>query len=86
MNKHVRKHKPARRSPFLLTAIFVLPLSLIAAFSLSPDVGELTEKAALLSAMVNMPEGSIALLESRFADKIDESYYREGENQVASYV
>ena len=36
--------------------------------------------------MVNMPEGSIALLESRFADKIDESYYREGENQVASYV
>ncbi|MCI8493688.1 MULTISPECIES: stage II sporulation protein P [Anaerotruncus] len=86
MNRHVRKHRPARRSPFLLTAIFVLPLSLIAAFSLSPDVGELTEKAALLSAMVNMPEGSIALLESRFADKIDESYYQEGENQVASYV
>ena len=48
MNKHVRKHK-RRAAPILLTAIFVLPLSLIAAFSLSPDVGELTEKAVSVS-------------------------------------
>ena len=66
--------------------VVVLPLSIMAVFSLSPDLGELTERAALISAMVNMPEGSLALLESRFADKIDPAYYQGEESQVAPYV
>ena len=32
------------------------------------------------------PEGSLALLESRFADKIDPAYYQGEESQVAPYV
>ena len=42
---------------------------------MGPALGELTEGAALLSAMVSMPEGSLALLERRFAGQLDPDYY-----------
>ncbi|WP_308753782.1 stage II sporulation protein P [uncultured Anaerotruncus sp.] len=86
MKRYGRAPGPARRLGAVITMVVVLPLSIMAVFSLSPDLGELTERAALLSAMVNMPEGSLALLESRFADKVDPAYYQGGESQVAPYV
>lgn len=86
VKRYGRAPKPARRLGAVITMIVVLPLSIIAVFSLSPDLGELTERAALISAMVNMPEGSLALLEQRFADKVDPDYYQGEESQVAPYV
>ena len=86
VKRYGRAPGPARRLGAVITMVVVLPLSIMAVFSLSPDLGELTERAALISAMVNMPEGSLALLESRFADKIDPAYYQGEESQVAPYV
>lgn len=86
VKRYGRAPGPARRLGAVITMVVVLPLSIMAVFSLSPDLGELTERTALLSAMVNMPEGSLALLESRFADKVDPAYYQGGESQVAPYV
>lgn len=84
--KQHRKKSP-RRLQVVLTALFVLPLSIMAAFSVPLNLGELTEQAALLAAMVNMPEGSIALLESRFADKVDQDYYNgHTETDIAPYM
>ena len=70
-----------------MTAIFVIPLSL-AALRMSPfDLSRLPEQAALLSAMVNMPEGSIELLESRFRDRLDQEYRTQGEeSEVEPYI
>lgn len=87
LKRYGRKQKPsAHRLSIVLTAVLVLPLSIMAASSLSLDFGELAERAALLSAMVNMPEGSIALLESRFRDKVDESYYNTEDEQIDPYL
>ncbi len=47
---------------------------------------ELTEKAALFSAMVSMPEGSIRMLERRFAGDIDTDYYKGEPGAVDPYV
>ncbi len=71
----------------VMTAIFVIPLSL-AAVRVSPlDLSLLPEQAALLSAMVNMPEGSIELLESRFRDRLDQEYRTQGnESEVGPYL
>lgn len=55
------------------------------AFSCSPDWGAVAGRAALASAMLVMPEGSIALLEHRFADKLYPPPATD-EREVAPYV
>ncbi len=64
-----------RRRATLLAAVAAVPLAVLAAQSASLDLGTLTEGAALLSAMVSMPEGSLSLLEQRFSDQLDRDYY-----------
>lgn len=86
LKRYGRKQKISRRASTLFAMLLILPLSVIAAFSAPMDIGALTERAALLSAMVNMPEGSLALLESRFAQEIDESYYNSEETEVEPYM
>lgn len=54
----------------LCTAAVILPCSFYALSTV--DMLSLAEKTALVSAMVNMPEGSLALLEDRFRDKLSE--------------
>lgn len=66
--------------------VVVLPLSIMAVFSLSPDLGELTERAALISAMVNMPEGSLALWNRGSRTRSTPPHYQGEESQVAPYV
>lgn len=70
---------------FLLAAI-TLPLILLATAVVPADIFNFTEKAALISAMISMPEGSLSLLENRFADKLDPDYYSGSEQEVAPYV
>lgn len=57
------------------------------AFSYGPNLGvswnTVAERAALASAMLNMPQGSLALLEHRFADKLTPST---DETEVTPYV
>jgi stage II sporulation protein P len=54
----------------LCTAAVILPCSFYALSTV--DMLSLAEKTALVSAMVNMPEGSLALLKDRFRDKLSE--------------
>lgn len=76
-----------RYLPVVMTTILVIPLSLAAVRSSLFDLSMLPEQAALLSAMVNMPEGSIELLESRFRDRLDQEYRTQGnESEVEPYL
>lgn len=79
------------KSPFfryrslILTAALLLPIT-AAMIAYPINLGEAAERIALLSAMVNMPEGSLTLLEEHFAGDIDNSYYTGDPDQVAQYV
>lgn len=72
------------RRPWLAIA-FAAAFSFLLAFSCSPDWGAVAGRAALASAMLVMPEGSIALLEHRFADKLYPPPATD-EREVAPYV
>lgn len=72
------------RRPWLAVA-FAAVFSFWLAFTCSPDWGDLAGRAALASAMLAMPEGSIALLEHRFADKLYPPPSTD-EGEVAPYV
>ncbi|MCI8649675.1 MAG: stage II sporulation protein P [Anaerotruncus sp.] len=72
--------------PTMLTAVLLIPLSLLALSGQQVDISAWTERAALLSAMVNLPEGSIELLKDRFAGQLDEDYYKGEEQDVGPYV
>lgn len=61
--KQLRRLRPA--IPVAAIAAFTFWLS----FACAPDWNTVAGRVALASAMMNMPEGSIALLERRFADK-----------------
>ena len=69
-----------------ISTLLVLPVAAAALICFRSEMGTLPEKAALLSAMVNMPEGSLALLEERFGDQIDQAYYHGKESEVEPYV
>jgi len=76
-----------RRLSLILTVVFLLPVTVIAALSGPIEMDALTERAALLSAMVNMPEGTLSLLEHRFAGQLDPEYNPTGnESDVAPYL
>ena len=62
----------SRRAGPLLLGMLLAPLVIGTALFLSPDWSLLAERAALASAMVNMPEGSIALLEEKFAGDVSD--------------
>lgn len=69
----------------LLAVVFAAAFSFWLAYTCSPDWGDLAGRAALASAMLAMPEGSIALLEHRFADKLYPAPSTD-ERDVAPYV
>lgn len=69
----------------LLAVLCAAAFSFWLAFSCSPDWGTLAGQAALASAMLAMPEGSVALLEHRFADKLSPAPSTD-EKEVAPYV
>ncbi len=69
----------------LITAI-TLPLILLATSVFPSSLFDFTQKAALISAMISMPEGSLSLLENRFQDKLDDDYYNSSEQEVTPYV
>ena len=58
-----------RKQP-LLVLLFAIACSFWLAFTCSPDWTLLAGRAALASAMLAMPQGSTAILERRFADKL----------------
>ena len=86
LNRYHKQRRARRRWPVVLTALVAVPLSMLALRALPFGLGELTERAALISAMVNMPEGSLALLQRRFGDKVDERYYQGTNSEVEPYV
>lgn len=69
----------------LLAVLCAAAFSFWLAFTCSPDWGALAGQAALASAMLAMPEGSVALLEHRFADKLYPAPSVD-EKEVAPYV
>ncbi len=87
MLKHYGRKQRTDKKPWLLLAVAaILPVGLILAAVFSVDMSEFTQKAALVSAMINMPEGSLSLLENRFSDKLDKAYYGGNESEVAPYI
>lgn len=70
----------------ILLGLAIVPVSVMTLFSMPLDLSGAVERAALLSAMVNMPEGSIALLESHFRGQVDDSYYEGSDSEVAPYM
>lgn len=70
MKRQPSKKFSLRKAAPLFWGLFLVPLACGAVFALTPDWSLFVERAALASAMVNMPEGSIALLEQRFAGDI----------------
>ena len=73
-----------RKQP-LLVLLFAIACSFWLAFTCSPDWTLLAGRAALASAMLAMPQGSTAILERRFADKLYPPPSQE-EKEVAPYV
>lgn len=69
----------------VLAVAFAAAFSFWLAFACSPDWGDLAGRAALASAMLAMPEGSIAMLEHRFADKLSPPPVTD-EKEVVPYV
>ncbi|MBE6905433.1 stage II sporulation protein P [Marasmitruncus massiliensis] len=87
MLKHYGRKQQSGKRPWILLAVAaILPIGLTIAAVFSVDMSAFTEKAALVSAMISMPEGSLSLLENRFSDKLDKEYYNGNESEVAPYV
>lgn len=70
----------------LLITALALPLIFLSTTVFPANISDFTQKAALISAMISMPEGSLSLLENRFQDKLDQDYYNGSEREVAPYV
>ena len=65
-----------RKRPQTMRALFALlalPLAVWGIVRCAPLLGPLAERAALFSAGMNMPEGSVALIRDRFADELASS-------------
>lgn len=81
-----RKHFTRRKSTLFLISVIVVPVLVLTAVAFPSNLMEFTQKAALISAMFSMPEGSLSLLENRFQDKLDDDYYNSSEQEVIPYV
>lgn len=73
-----------RKQP-VFVLLFAIACSFWLAFTCTPDWTLLAGRAALASAMLAMPQGSTAILERRFADKLYPPPSQE-EKEVAPYV
>lgn len=73
------------RKKSILAMVSALVFTAALGYTCSPDWTSLAGKAALASAMLAMPQGSIALLEERFADKLAPPAQTD-ESQVTPYV